>query len=414
MKRRLMNNVGLKVLAFLSAFVLWLMVVNIDDPVKTETYHNIPVTVVNEEVLAETNQTYQIVDDTQMVSVTVSAHRSILNKIKNEDIAAIADMKELTLNTQIPLMVMISGHEGDYDEAYTAPRNLQVKLEEEQTKKFPIVPTTTVTVRDGYALGEIKAVPEMVSIRGPLSVIGKISRVEAEVSVSGLSDDTVLPSQLVLYDDENNVIDQSLLTNNLGVDGIAVSVQILNTKSVPLSFDTSEVTAAEGFTISGITYEPQELQVAGVNEALEGIKEIEIPSSALELTGLTAKTEQVVDITEYLPDTVNLVDANMGSIVVTISIEKDGTKTFEVSLGSVVVKGLDEDLGMKYETVDVIEVQVRGPAALLESVEVDNNISIDLSNYKKPGSYRVPVEVVLPDGCRLEQGITIGVILEEK
>ena len=151
MKRRLMNNVGLKVLAFLSAFVLWLMVVNIDDPVKTETYHNIPVTVINEEVLAETNQTYQIVDDTQMVSVTVSAHRSILNKIKNEDIAAIADMKELTLNTQIPLMVMISGHEGDYDEAYTAPRNLQVKLEEEQTKKFPIVPTTTGTVRGGYA-----------------------------------------------------------------------------------------------------------------------------------------------------------------------------------------------------------------------------------------------------------------------
>ena len=99
MKRRLMNNVGLKVLAFLSAFVLWLMVVNIDDPVKTETYHNIPVTVVNEEVLAETNQTYQIVDDTQMVSVTVSAHRSVLNKIKNEDIAAVADMKELTLDS---------------------------------------------------------------------------------------------------------------------------------------------------------------------------------------------------------------------------------------------------------------------------------------------------------------------------
>ena len=111
MEKRLMNNVGLKVLAFLSAFVLWLMVVNIDDPVKTETYHNIPVTVINEEVLAETNQTYQIVDDTQMVSVTVSAHRSILNKIKNEDIAAIADMKELTLNTQIPLMVMISGRD---------------------------------------------------------------------------------------------------------------------------------------------------------------------------------------------------------------------------------------------------------------------------------------------------------------
>lgn len=414
MKRRLMNNVGLKMLAFLSAFILWLMVVNIDDPVKTETYHNIPVTVVNEEVLAESNQTYQIVDDTQTVSVTVSAHRSVLDKIKSEDIAAIADMKELTLNTQIPLTVLISGREGDYNEAYTSPRNLQIKLEEEQTKKFPIVPTTTGTVRDGNALGEIKAVPEMVSIRGPVSVISKISRVEAEVSVSGLSSDTVLPSQLVLYDDENNVVDQTRLTNNLGVDGIAVSVQILNTKGIPLSFDISGVTAAEGYSISGVTYEPQEVQVAGVNEELKSIKEIEIPSSALELSDLTSKTEQVVDITDYIPETINLVDANMGSIVVTISVEKDGTKTYEVSVGSVVVNGLDEKLIMRYETVDVIQVQVRGPAVLLDSVAVDKNISIDLSNYRKPGSYRVPVNVVLPDGCRLEQGISLGVILEEK
>lgn len=414
MKRRLMNNIGLKMLAFLAAFLLWLIVVNIDDPVTTQTYHNIPVNVVNEEVLAETNQTYQIVDDTQMVSVTVSAHRSVINHIENEDIIAIADMKELTLNTQIPLMVVINGYEGEYKEAYTSPRNLQVKLEEEQTKKFPIVPTTTGTVRDGYALGEIKAVPEMVSIRGPISVIGKISRVEAEVSVSGLSSDTVLPSQLVLYDDENNVIDQSLLTNNLGVDGIAVSVQLLNTKSIPLAFDTSLVTAAEGYSVSGVTYEPQELQVAGENKDLDALKEIEIPASALELSDLTARTEQVVDITEYLPETVSLVDANTNSVVVTASVEKDGTKTFEVSLGSIVVHGLDEDLSMKYEVVDLLEVQIRGPEAILDNTDVSRKVSVDLSGYKSAGSYKVPVKVELPEGCKLEQTVTVSVTLEKK
>lgn len=414
MKKRLMNNIGLKMLAFLSAFMLWFIVVNIDDPVTTKTYHNIPVNVMNEEVLAEANQTYQIVDNTQLVSVTVSAHRSVLNKIQSENIIAVADMKELTLNTQIPIEVVINGHEGDYESAFTSPRNLQVKLEEEQTKKFPIVPTTTGTVRDGYALGDIQAVPERVSIRGPISVIGKISRVEAEVSVSGLSSDTMLPSQLVLYDDENNVIDQSRLTNNLGVEGVAVSVQLLNTKSVPLVFDESGISVADGYTFAGLTYEPQEVQVSGVNEALAAIDRIEIPASALEFSNLTKRTEQIVDITEYLPETVNLVDANAGSIVVTASVEKDGTKTFDVSLGTIVVNGLSEDLSLKYETVDVAEVQIRGPKAALENYKVDKNVSIDLSEYTDAGSYKVPVKVDVPLGCKLENDITLNVILEKR
>ena len=208
MKKGLMNNWGLKILSFLLAVMLWLIVVNIDDPVTTQTFNNIPVAVTNAEVLAATNQTYQIEDGTQNVSVTVRAKRSVLNKIKADNIKATADMKELTLQTQIPISVEITGV--SYESVEVSPRNLQVKLEDEETKKFPIVPKTTGTVRDGYTLGEIQAVPEMVSIRGPKSVIDSISKVEASVSVSGLSEDVVTKSELVLYDSDNNVIDHFL------------------------------------------------------------------------------------------------------------------------------------------------------------------------------------------------------------
>lgn len=47
--------------------MLWLIVVNIDDPVMTKTFTNIPVTVEHSEILTEQNKTYQIVDDTQNV-----------------------------------------------------------------------------------------------------------------------------------------------------------------------------------------------------------------------------------------------------------------------------------------------------------------------------------------------------------
>ena len=228
MKTRLMNNLGLKILAFLAAGMLWLLVVNIDDPVTSATFQEVPVTVINQEVLAEEQQTFQIVDGTQTVDVTVTARRKILNRIRKEDITATADMRELTLKTQIPITVTVNGYESVEAEAY--PRNLQVKLEDEELKNFPIVPKTKGTVRDGYVLGEIEAVPENVSIRGPKSVVDQIDRVEATVNVSGLSQNDVLASQLVLFDEEGDEIDQSLLANNLGDEGVSVSVKLYQTR----------------------------------------------------------------------------------------------------------------------------------------------------------------------------------------
>lgn len=414
MKKRLMNNIGLKVLAFLAAAMLWFIVVNIDDPVTTRTYYNVPVSVINEEVLAEANQTYQIVDDTQSVNVTVRARRSVLDKITNKSIIAQADMKELTLKTQVPINIVIPGYEDRYESAAASPLNLQVKLEDEVTKKFPIVPTTTGTVRDGYALGEIKAVPEKVTIRGPESTISRISRVEAEVSVSGLSHDTVLASEMVLYDDENNVIDQSLVANNLGLEGVGVSVQLLNTKNVSLKFDTSEIQPADGYEFSGIKYEPQEIQVMGAKEDLEGLSEIQIPADALYMTNVEKRTEKIVGIADYLPENIQLADENAGSVVVTVSVTKHGTQTYEVSLGSIVVENLDPDLTLEYSTVDALEIQVRGADHALQEFVANQSVSIDLSKYDKAGEYKVPVNVQLPADCRLEQAIYVDIILEEK
>ena len=101
MQKRITKNLTLKILAFLIAVFLWLIVVNIDDPVDDKTFSNIPVQVTHEEVITDNNNTYQIVDNTQEVNVTVTAQRSVLDKIKAEDIQATADMKELTLRTQV-------------------------------------------------------------------------------------------------------------------------------------------------------------------------------------------------------------------------------------------------------------------------------------------------------------------------
>ena len=296
MQKRITKNLTLKILAFLIAVFLWLIVVNIDDPVDDKTFSNIPVQVTHEEVITDNNNTYQIVDNTQEVNVTVTAQRSVLDKIKAEDIQATADMKELTLRTQVPIEITIKGYAGKYEKATANPRNLQIQIDEEAKNNFPITPTTTGTVRGGYEVGALKAVPEKVTLRGPKRIINSIAKVTAEADVSGLSEDETVEAKLVLYDANNNVIDQTLLANNLGKEGVSVEVELLQVKSVPIEVDTSDVSAAEGYKLGKITVEPQEVEITGDKTTLAGVSKISIPASALQLDNLTQKTDKTIDI----------------------------------------------------------------------------------------------------------------------
>ena len=412
MREKITNNLSLKILAFLIAVCMWLLVVNIDDPVSEETYSGIPVQVVHEEVVTDNNSTYQIVDDTQEVSVTVVAKRSVLDKIKSEDITAVADMRELTLRTQVPIEVKVEGFK--YEKAYATPRNLQVQIDEEEKNNFPITPTTIGTVREGYVIAELNALPQKVTLRGPKKVIDSISKVMAEVDVSGLSESTTLEAKLVLYDVNNNVVDQTLLANNLGKEGVSVSVELFQIKDVPIKLDTSEVSAAEGYKIGDITVEPQKVSITGDESTLSKISEIDVPAEAISASDLTQKYEKTIDISEYLPEGVSLVETNASNVVITIAVEQPGTRSYEVSINSIVVNNLSPDLELNYGSVVDLEIQVRGSNEKLDLFSIAKKVSIDLKNYTVPGIYTVPVTVELPRGCSLVNDVRVEVVLERK
>lgn len=412
MKKSQMNNIGLKLLALLFAFLLWLIVVNIDDPVTDKTFTDVPVTVEHGEIVTEKKKTYQIVDGTQAVSVTVSAKRSVLNKIKTTDIMATADMKELYLESQIPIEVEIPGF--DFDSAAAHPKNLQIKIEKNTSKVLAITPVATGTVRDGHLLGDMKAEPEKVTLNGPESVMDRVSKVTAEVDVSGLAENSKLQSSLRFYDTDNNEIEQSLLGNNLGSLGVSVNVTLLNTKTVPVEVNTTAVAAADGYSIADISWTPEEITLAGTSEELQEIDSVEIQASALAGELIDKKTDKTIDIIEYLPEDVQLLDEAGNNVIVTISVEKYGTKSFNLPVGSIAIKNLDEKLKMTFKNSEDLEVHVRGNKDTLETLSIAESASMDMKDLKTAGDYTLPVEIKLPSGCTLEGTVEVEVILEEK
>ena len=416
MKDRWKNNLGLKVIAVLFAFFLWWTVVNIDDPVKTQKYTT-EVTVLNPEVITNNGKSYQIVDNTKNIVVTVKARRKVLEQIKASNIVATADLQERQ-DTSVPIRISIQGFEGSYIEASANPRNIQVQVEDTQKKTFPISVVTTGTVRDGYVLDKTNtvAVPQSIDISGPKSSLGRINRVVAKVDVSELWNDTELKAELIYYDSADNIIDQSLMTSNCDINGVSVKVKLLQTKKVLVKFDTSQIATADGYVFKEIEVEPQYIEVAGASATLSTIQALEVGADALKREGLTKNEEVLINMADYLPDGVILADDTAGSVVVRIVVEKSGTKSILLPVRSIKVNNAPEGFEMTLGSEQEVELRFAGANDVLNSLTSEKIIaSVDLAQYNEEGTYDVPVQVTdLPDQCSYLGETTVKITLTKK
>ena len=410
------NNLGLKVMAVLFAVFLWWTVVNIDDPIDMGKFQ-VDVLVTNPEVVTNEGKSYQIIDGTKSITVSVRARRKVLSEIKASDIIATADFRELQ-GTSVPIRIKINGFEGKYDEATANPRNLQIQTEITETKTFPINVATIGEVRDGYILDKTNTIakPKSIEISGPKSSLGRIHRVAAKVDISELSADTTLQAEVIYYDSADNIIDKTLLSSNCDKNGVSVDVKLLITKQVPVKFDTSLIVPGEGYVFDGIEVEPQNIEVAGKAEVLSSLVQIEVPAEALKRDGITANEEVVVEMASYLPEGVVLADEVTGSVLVRILMEKAGTKTLALPVRSVKVNNASEEFELTYAGEQTVNLQFEGSKDVLQTLTSEVIIAtIDLSQYKEEGTYDVPVQVIeLPEQCTYLGEATVQITLKKK
>ena len=78
MKKKILHNWVLKLASLLLAFVLWFLVVQIDDPSDSTTFYNVPVNLTNTELLEKENKVYEVLNGTDTIRVTVRAPRSVI------------------------------------------------------------------------------------------------------------------------------------------------------------------------------------------------------------------------------------------------------------------------------------------------------------------------------------------------
>ena len=102
-----MNKFTLRILSLFIAIFIWLLVVNIEDPVRTITITDVPVTFANESYIESMNKVALMEDGKDTVDVKVTGASSIMKKISRDNISAVADLTQIVDLESDPIMVPV-------------------------------------------------------------------------------------------------------------------------------------------------------------------------------------------------------------------------------------------------------------------------------------------------------------------
>lgn len=371
MKNKIFSNWGLKLGSVVLAFALWFVVTNINDPDTTLKINNVKVTLLNTNIVTDNGQIFQIMDETNVVdTVTIRAPRSIIDTLGSENVSATADFKELTASNTVPIRLSTNKYNSQLESITGNIDTLVLNVENLKSKTLALGTSTSGTIADGYMIGDVSTEGNQIRISGPESVIDQIVRAEANVSVTGFTQDIVTDADISFLDAYGEKVDTGTLTTNM--NKVRVRVEILQTKRITLTFTTSG-TPAEGYEATGtITSDPDSILVAGKPSVLSYLETLKI-EDPINITGQSGDMRTLVDISEYLPSYLKLADNSSETMVtVTVSIEPLATRTVTLDASDIVFENIPE--GYKATLTDPessYTVVLRGLSSRLEAIEQD-------------------------------------------
>ena len=412
LKMSLTNNIGLKFLAVLIALVLWLAIVNVNDPEKTITVSNIPISVTNESAITSRDMVYNVKSE-QYLNITVSGKRSIVSNLSAEDFRATASLKELSKVNSIP--VDVTAKNASLGRKITivkqSAQTILVDVENLEEKDFTdLVVEYTGKVADGYVAGLSSMSTDEVTVKAPTSIIDKIKKVAVRCSLDGTNTNISKKCPVILYDKNNKEIKSDEI--EFSDKKIRVNVNVLRAKQVPISTINKDELGkpADGYVVDDVILSSDSITVYGSEESLDSIESLDIQDD-IDVSDAKGDVTQNIDVTGKLPKGLSV--SGESTITVKVLIKKLITRTFEYDASEVSLNDLSSDLDVQLVTKKV-KVTLQGEEEVISQLTKDDMaISADLGKVKE-GTTTVHVDVAVPDNTTLMNNVTIKIKAKAK
>lgn len=382
MKQHVLHNWILKLAAIVAAVLLWAAVYDSENPVTTKRFVNVPVTFVNEEEVIGDNQVYEVLDESDIVkSVVVSAPSSVLNELSEGDISIEADFTKMKLDGTIDLSFSSSMNSNDVSFKASATE-LRLNVEPKVEKYLTLEAYLDGAPASGFVPGTTTMAQNRISVSGAESIVNNITSAIAWVDISGTSGDVFTYADIILRDAEGNDVSTERLT--LSSKSVSTTVEILATKTVPVTYEYTGEPAANYIFDGEITSSVTELTVAGRESVLRNLEELVITGEALTIEDAEGDVTISVDLDDYMPAGIRRADRTTDGIAeVTFHVEPIISVELSVSVGQLTFANVPSGYSVgQVDRTDTILVTARGPESIVTVLEnTDIYMTFDVTEW---------------------------------
>ena len=400
------KDFGWKLLSLMAAVVLWLVGINMNNPMQNHTVRQ-RVQLNNLEILA--NEGLLLLNEAELrdalIQVGVRAQRNEIDFLRTAELA-----DSVLFNEMVNISIDFRAIPADYVHAAEEtvllrldispnlyhglehfsirPSYVEVHLDAIARNTFPVE-----FIRQGEPAADslvhsVNLANNRVMISGPRTVVREIEKVLTTVDVTGLYSDAEYNVELRVYDFDGHDITEYV---TLSVTSTAASISVWPVRQLPINVEfTGEV--ADGFAVYSFTAEPEFVSVA--SSSFEDIYEFTVYADLMYADENTLKT---VNLAEHLPQGMVLVHEDRPNVSVLINIEPLDTNTIRVPSGNLRVSHV-QAIYQKLTEVTAYQITVRGPRSLMQNLTA-SDISLDLNLAGlSVGIHNVSLTVTVPDG----------------
>ncbi len=365
-KKFFTRNMGMKIGALVFAFLMWSFVQAEENPLREKIFYNVSVTYNSADVLKQRGLTSAkpFSDVLKSVTITVETSANRLYLVTEDTVTADVDLSGITEPGEYELPVTGTTSNGGSSVSRVEPSKVKLNIESIVSQEIPVEIQVVGTKSDKLYYGDPVLEKKTVEIMGARSNVDKVTRAICRIDISNITEPVKENRNVVLLDNDGNELQAAELTST---PSVIVEVPVYPKKNVPVNTEglkESITGLSEGYEIKSVSVSPDTVFVAGEQDIINSVSQVEI--APITLPDGTKDTQKLqADI--VLPEGAYAVSPAKVDVTVKLSpilVEKE-YKAVDIAM---------KNLGENYEAKlypGSIDITVKGSQKEMDSFSAD-------------------------------------------
>lgn len=283
MKKILATDNSLRIISVIIAIVIWVYITIVMDPAVEVTVRDLPIQFIGQETLNSKGLAV-ISESATSVTVNVKGSRKKMGNNDMKTIIAKADVSTVSGEgvSVVPIEIVVPfENQGITNQSLYS---VDVKIEGFVEREMHIDVNTSGTLAQSYMSGDIKVEPDTVTVRGPESAVGRLSKAAVDLNYGGADVDIDVSLPVEFYGEggkELSALDAIMKRVSVSVQTASVHCPVLKIREIHPTVEFGRQMLPEDFSYKT---EPSVLYVYGDDPGFAQVTEIrteEVPLGKL-------------------------------------------------------------------------------------------------------------------------------------